>query len=992
MPVDKPLRLAGFFLLRTPALPLDGLAALRAEYENGIAPQDSALLADPLVREALFLASPHLSERLEDEADARLGLSVARYLYRMFERPTPFGMCAGVSLGTVGATFALETCETKDAERVCRIDQAAISDLQARLRASEDFLRHATLAVNTLLWQAPDGFRYIELVPGSGEHKLARMKATAALRMVHARLAAPMPFAALAGALAREFGTAEDKAAGFLAMLVREQFLIALPQIAVTGDDAVKDFAAELSRNPAAENDTRMLNAAIGALARIGTDGARNIALYREAAASLGERAVQVDMHKRDCAPELPQALLERVLDQLWNLRAFLCEPANAQLRDFADAFEKRYGDMAVPLLEALDTDFGLGFGQFARPGAPMLEGITGSARAEGIVKFKPVEVMLLGKLERAQSGRDILLDDGDLESIATEADDLPSSFSVLGSFGDCFEFGGMSSVPGAALFGRFCCGDDALTRRVRDFVAETEGDTADLLIAEVAHLPDGRAGNVMLRPVLRSHEIAYMGHSGAARQIAPSDLYLVCRNGQVGLFSKSLAKRILPRLTSAHVFSEKHGLPVYRFLGLLQSQNEACPRQPWGALADRLAFLPGIRYRDIRLAAPRTNLDRAETKALSQGKSVARLAGRHMRLLQGDNYLDLDLERSLDRALLAEEARRSQTLTLEERAPCASARDASGRALAHEVVLPVFRGHPARKLVRLRMPEADAGPKPPGGDWLYARIHCGTSAMDRVIVEDVPAFETFARSQGCDRVYFLRYDEDGGHLRLRVHGAPEALWSAMREKLEALLAPRLAAREVTRFDYATYQPEIDRYGGAQALALCEHIFAADSIAVARALVMPVEERWKLALASMLDLARSFAFDGERELAVLKSLAGNYRREFSLSKAERDALNDKYRAHRVEIDAVVLNARHPDAAVDMALAARHQAVTPLAEALKSILPAPRVDEIAMSLLHMTANRILPDRARLHELVLLHFIVKSLESARGRAAYLARASG
>ncbi len=199
----------------------------------------------------------------------------------------------------------------------------------------------------------------------------------------------------------------------------------------------------------------------------------------------------------------------------------------------------------------------------------------------------------------------------------------------------------------------------------------------------------------------------------------------------------------------------------------------------------------------------------------------------------------------------------------------------------------------------------------------------------------------------------------------------------------------------MARFEYATYLPETERYGGPAALACCEHVFAADSAMVSRALPAilkmpsPEQARWQFALASMLGLMRSFAFEPAAELGVLESMLEAYRREFALPRTDRDALNDKYRAHRTTLDAIVRGEPHADAAVEAALRARDADAAPHLARIASLVPPARLTAIAQSLLHMAANRILPERARLHELVLLHFTLKSRLSMQGREKFAAK---
>ena len=56
----------------------------------------------------------------------------------------------------------------------------------------------------------------------------------------------------------------------------------------------------------------------------------------------------------------------------------------------------------------------------------------------------------------------------------------------------------------GANLLGRFCHADPDLLANVAEHLREEEALDPDAIFAEVVHLPEGRLGNVLLRPVLR--------------------------------------------------------------------------------------------------------------------------------------------------------------------------------------------------------------------------------------------------------------------------------------------------------------------------------------------------------------------------------------------------------------------------------------------------------------------------------------------------------
>ena len=95
-----------------------------------------------------------------------------------------------------------------------------------------------------------------------------------------------------------------------------------------------------------------------------------------------------------------------------------------------------------------------------------------------------------------------------------------------------------------------------------------------ECVVAEIAHVPEVRTGNILSRPHLREYEISYLTNTTLDDDhvIPVNDLMVSVSNNRVVLRSKRLKKEIVPRLTTAHNFSK--GTPVYRFLCELQNQG----------------------------------------------------------------------------------------------------------------------------------------------------------------------------------------------------------------------------------------------------------------------------------------------------------------------------------------------------------------------------------------------------------------------------------
>src|SRR5512139_3131868 len=115
-------RVLSRFVLRTPVLPFDVLATW-----DGSRATLRALVEQPAIREALYVASPELEAQIaawlgEPELNVAVERALVRYVSRMASRSTPFGLFASVSVGHVGTATDLAIAERETAARHTRLD------------------------------------------------------------------------------------------------------------------------------------------------------------------------------------------------------------------------------------------------------------------------------------------------------------------------------------------------------------------------------------------------------------------------------------------------------------------------------------------------------------------------------------------------------------------------------------------------------------------------------------------------------------------------------------------------------------------------------------------------------------------------------------------------------------------------------------------------------------------------------------------------------
>ena len=433
------------------------------------------------------------------------------------------------------------------------------------------------------------------------------------------------------------------------------------------------------------------------------------------------KRLFQVDLIKPAAGLVLGERIVEEILRGVEIVHG-LSQRWERPFEEFRAAFQDRYGSgREVPLLAALDEENGIGYERAANAAAeasPLLAGLPIRSRKEQQrPSWRPSDAVLLQILTRALSEglTEIELDSDELARLqALERPPAPDAFHVVTSIaspsaaaierGDYRLFLHFASGPsGARMLGRFCHADPAIREGVVEHLAAEEALRPDALFAEIVHLPAGRTGNILARPVLRGYEIPFLGCSGAPldRQIPLDDLTVTVLGDRIVLRSKRLGREVIPRLTSAHNTSIE-SLGVYRFLAAL-SQSLGMTWE-WGVL-ETMPFLPRVVSGRLVLARARWRVTAAEIQPVVAAAGAARFPEaqrfrekhrmpRYVVLTDSDHELLLDFENVLTIDAVVELVRNRQQFVLTELYPAPGQLCAEGPEgrFFHELVIPFTR------------------------------------------------------------------------------------------------------------------------------------------------------------------------------------------------------------------------------------------------------------------------------------------------------------
>lgn len=608
------------------------------------------ICADPIFQEALYLASPYLhlevikwlnSEKEFGPKDSeKLKNTILKYYSRMNTRCTPFGLFSSVGLGKFSEKLMLlnKDGDKESADYLVRdtkLDMHFLVSLAQYFEKSPEIRNRLSFYPNNSIYKVGNKIRYIEYqyTAGKREYIISSAPLSEELEQIinFSRQGKTIQQIAeiLIGEEIKDSQTSQiqitkEEAEEFIEELIDNQVLVSELEPNVSGDDFFNTILSVLNKINA-EQEVKILVSIKKKLEELDRNIGNPISLYTEIEELIC--AFTIDYEQKYLFQTDLYQSAESTLSPLWKkeLKKGICflnkitlPEKETQLEQFKKAFFERFETQEVPLLNALDTEIGVGYLQnnSAKGIHPYLEDLRfqGSGKKQNLqFTFNSVHRILNEKLQEAllEQQYKIELSDNDFKDIKDEKwDDLPGTISFMAeivSEGDQEKMilNGSTGKSAANLLGRFCSEKSEVRDLAKNIVQKEEAFYKDYILAEIIHLPEARIGNVVRRPTLRECEIPFLAQSvlSVDHQILAEDLFISVKNDRIVLRSEKLNKEVKPYLTNAHNYYN-NTLPVYHFLCDLQSQDIRSGLYfNWGGLEQLHKFLPRVEYNNIILS-----------------------------------------------------------------------------------------------------------------------------------------------------------------------------------------------------------------------------------------------------------------------------------------------------------------------------------------------------------------------------------------------------
>ena len=968
---------------------------------------------------ALFLANPSLYQLVAAKnfewanLSPKEKLTVPRYYNRMCYRPTPFGAFAAFFVGKwgKGSTRGLSI---SNANRLhLWLDQEIAYRLANAL--TDQNTGEQLYVLNPTIYVIDREIRFIKTIIGDQPKFEFSIESMDDNRLISALMdfirLEPRSGSAIAGLICQMTGCEKDVAREYVDFMIDAQLIRSLWDSNISGEDrlarilkdkrvAESPFKEELAGIYRALNGIHSLDVSIfqqvnvhinKLLAETGNVGSTQV-FYASLEGSIQEG--HLDNHFQQDIRGALKAL---------SLLVKATEPVG--LRQFIADFKRRYDRQRVPLLQALDPEFGIGYGGAfsSKKGSDLLRDIrfNNVQEQQQTVDWTMAHRLLFRKWsENTATGSPLLINEQDISELQAAVNDVPPppSFPVMFRILDnhvFLESAGAASAIG--LIGRFTLLSDETTRLARHIAELEQAANPEVIFAEIGQLSGHHVDNISRRQVIYPFEIPINVVSVLPqdKQLPLSDLFLSVRNDELILESQRLNRRVIPRMSSAFNYNHNE-LAIFRLLCDLQYHGvQANLTLNLEQIFPGMNFYPRVNYQNTILSLAKWYLNKKQLAYLQEGgvtdfprrlnKIKQQLSlPETVAITQFDQQIVFNLSTRQDQLFFLDCIRGAGQLQLQEYpiAKETSVRYTDGKPLTGQYIALLYnknavyrRNHlnevmPAlAKVVRDYML---------GSQWIYLKIYCHPGSANQLLVQKILPRIRAWEPRYLLSWFFIRYIDSGHHIRLRLRVKDDAHGLILRE-LKANLGGALHFQLVREYQADTYRRELERYG-ADIIEQAEDLFWASSELILAYIRRSLAKGFmfsyhSLAFVTVCGIVETCWMSLDEQITFLQQISGSFYAEFSADKSLRIDLDLKYRSIKNEMTGLLKNNAYFRSLRIMKWAESFWSAQNRLLAAAKAFSTDRKTQLWADLIHMHLNRLFTDKQRNQELIVYYCLYK-----------------
>jgi thiopeptide-type bacteriocin biosynthesis protein len=986
------------------------------------------LLHDPFFKAALFVANKKFFRELKKRSFDHNLLNqkelntLKKYFNRACFRPTPFGL-----FSTIGITDWNDhnniTINSSQVKPHIFIDYSVINeyafDSNVVARSKDKY------KVNGSMYEVFNDYRYVKYSRCSGdkrrEFSMAFFEKSHILKCLLQFCESARSIEEIHIFLKSRIPTLQNEIQDFIDILINEQILVEELASTITGKDYLERLIDFYTDDFAAPDNLAALKNCIADLKTITNDSLEKLGTYTD---QLGE---MLPISKE--TDELFYVITERlgiknavnptqqqsILDGLICLDKLIPYCPLEQLEKFKGLFSKKFEHKETPLLKALDPEVGIGYEDLESiyNKNELIEGVNFEKENSNLrnINWTDVHSLLFSKWPRLQNNTTVAvltITDEELKSVELrkkEFDYPPSLSIVFRNVANKIYLEQAGGISAATLLGRFSVCSEAVNSFIKEVAKQEQEINKEVIFAEIAHVCNEHVANINRRDHLRDFEIPVLVGSSLPldRQIQLSDLTVSIRNGRIVLRSKKYNAEVIPRLSSAFNYN-KNDLPVFRFLCDLQYQGiKSNFKLNLSQFFPGLDFYPRVEYKDLILELASWNIAQCNILPIKKAEQSSRYSmfvalakkinlPRYFSLCRFDNEIvfDQDSIDSINLLLDSIEVTDGIRLTevLENPQTTGIVKDENGKCYINQFVASLHLDHSIFK-DSLCKPNAERKNNVkvnflPGSEWLYFKIHCHPVSSNRLLSKILlPLLNKLVAQKKIVKWFFIRYEETGYHLRLRI----QILTPDIGEVINIFNSSFKRVYEkgiISGFQLDVYNREIERYS-AKLIEFVENCFAVSSVFILNSIGSTVKElgdtgiELPMIVVAAEVLLSAFNYTLENKILLFEELYLAFFKEFGERKELKIDLEKKYTS--VINDVKVIYKTKDDILprqLKKYVLEFSQAAALLAAETRKI-KYQSVNKLLCDIMHMHLNRIFIENQRRQELVSYYILFRFYKS-------------
>jgi lantibiotic biosynthesis protein len=951
------------------------------------------------------------------------------YYTRMYSNGVPYGFFSSTTALNWSETGSLVTLN--EYKQSVRLDMGLLYTIVEYFNRFDFVLSELLFYTNNTIYEIGNQYRYIETFDNGGKigYKISGVESSTFLTSIFVKAKEGVRIADLADELKDEeypFETIYE----FLMELVSAKLLIPETQLNISGPDAFDRIYSILTALPVKNKEEfdigcNVLTEIRGALTEFKDkadiiytmEGIKKL-VKRLGLEVLEKFCLQVDNFSILTDNQLSQETVEKLNAAVFALSCFNQNNYKPFIENFKSKFSEKYEDASIPLMQAIDTEAGISFGEFAfENDNPLLNNLVfGDKQNEYLsrsIQGDKLRGVLYARYWEAcrKNEYTIKFYEHDFNELDGKVAQLAPNYQILFQVVDASQHllylrtAGNSS--GGALISRFAYASGVLNSMLSQAAQFEKEFYSDCIVAEIVHISDHRLGNITFRPIFRDYELPILNRSMMVSefQVHLADIMVTVKGGKIILWSQKLKKRIIPMLTNAHNYS-MNTAPVYQFLCEVSFQDHLPSLYMDRAELPVIGiFVPRIQFENVILYPATWRFEKKDLTELLETKDSLtsetilefkekwRLPEYTVVLDGGSNILVQWTSVLSVYYFIKTILNKTDSVFLEEYLfdfNNTLVKDKNGSSYFSECL--------ALANNTIKQKESDynniaVAPDPlkterkfyPGDNWMYLKFYCGNNTADKILRNEIPELlDKLQAEKLISKFFFIRFNDPNYHIRLRFKvnsNAHQKILQICRQQLDYYFKNDL----IWKLQEDTYTRELERYGY-EGIDFAESIFEADSMFVIK-LMKITDLQFTDAAPYLFIKGTDLLLDGfnyslneKKHLLLEKKNA--YASEFNVGKKDilKEGIIKKEIENRKFVEKII-NGNYAGTPIDFdsellnqVFSVRKQEIQKIYSEHSDILhDRNAIDSMVSSFIHMYSIRMFQDKPRPNELVCYHLL-------------------